>query len=326
MTDTDTYKNAIPTERFAIARIYNTNNVVIGAGFLISNQYLLTCAHVVTAALGLPPETVSKPNQSQLIQFDFPFINREEKLNAEVYFWLPYKSYDSSHQQIGDISGLKMHNKVIPDKVQPICLKTSYKSNHTFKILGFPTQRQDGVWAYVTLKDTLPNGWGQMEGTGQQGYRVEGGFSGAPIWDNEEKAVVGMAVAEDTNEQRRVAFFLPTQALFSAWTELSSLVNADPTCLDGKKSKMQLNLNESDKNYLITEIENKYLPKKDELKNIFLMNETIFGNNFYIQLEDKYDNFRTRTIYLVNELIETGKLNNFLKIVREKYSLFADKI
>ena len=165
-----------------------------------------------------------------------------------------------------------------------------------------------------------------MEGTGQQGYRVEGGFSGAPIWDNEEKAVVGMAVAEDTNEQRRVAFFLPTQALFSAWTELSSLVNADPTCLDGKKSKMQLNLNESDKNYLITEIENKYLPKKDELKNIFLMNETIFGNNFYIQLEDKYDNFRTRTIYLVNELIETGKLNNFLKIVREKYSLFADKI
>ena len=85
-------------------------------------------------------------------------------------------------------------------------------------------------------------------------------------------------------------------------------------------------LNESDRNYLVTEIENKYLPKKDELKDIFLMNETIFGNNFYIQLEDKYDNFRTRTIYLVNELIETGKLNNFLKIVRKKYSLFADKI
>jgi hypothetical protein len=85
-------------------------------------------------------------------------------------------------------------------------------------------------------------------------------------------------------------------------------------------------LNESDKNYLITEIENKYLREKDELKNIFLMNKTIFGNNFYIQLEDKYDNFRTRTVYLVNELIETGKLNNFLKIVREKYSLFADKI
>ncbi|MBD1213836.1 MAG: trypsin-like peptidase domain-containing protein [Dolichospermum circinale Clear-D4] len=318
MTDIDIYKNAI-------ARIYNTNNVVIGAGFLISNQYLLTCAHVVTEALDLPPETVLKP--SKLIQFDFPFINREEKLNAEVDFWLPYQSYDSSHQQIGDIAGLKLHNKVIPDKVQPICLKTSHNlSNHAFSIFGFPNQRTDGVWAYGTLKDTLPNGWGQMEGTGQQGYRVQGGFSGAPIWDNEEKAVVGMAVAEDKNEQRRIAFFLPSQALFFAWTELSSLVNADPTCLDGKKSKMQLNLNESDKNYLIKAIVDKYLPKQDDLKNIFLMNKTIFGNNFYIQLENQHNNFETRIIYLVDELIDTGKLNKFLEIVRNKYPSFANKI
>jgi V8-like Glu-specific endopeptidase len=313
MTDIDIYKNAI-------ARIYNTNNVVIGAGFLISNQYLLTCAHVVTEALDLPPETVSKP--SKLIQFDFPFINREEKLNAEVDFWLPYQS---DPQKIGDIAGLKLHNKVIPDKVQPICLKTSYKSNHTFRIFGFPNQRTDGVWAYGTLKDTLPNGWGQMEGQ-EKGYRVQSGFSGAPIWDNEEKAVVGMAVAEDKNEQRRIAFFLPSQALFFAWTELSSLVNADPTCLDGKKSKMQLNLNESDKNYLIKEIVNKYLPKQDDLKNIFLMNKTIFGNNFYIQLENQYNNFETRIIYLVDELIDTGKLNKFLEIVRNKYPSFANKI
>jgi hypothetical protein len=89
---------------------------------------------------------------------------------------------------------------------------------------------------------------------------------------------------------------------------------------------MQLNLNESDKNYLIKEILNKYLPKQDDLKNIFLMNKTIFGNNFYIQLENQHNNFETRIIYLVDELIDTGKLNNFLKIVREKYSLFANKI
>ncbi|MCW9682926.1 serine protease [Dolichospermum planctonicum UHCC 0167] len=317
MTDTDTYKNAI-------ARIYNTNNVVIGAGFLISNQYLLTCAHVVTAALDLPTETVSKP--SKLIQFDFPFINREEKLNAEVDFWLPYQSYQSDPQKIGDIAGLKLHNKVIPDKVQPICLKTSYNlSNHAFSIFGFPNQRPDGVWAYGTLKDTLPNGWGQMEGQ-KGGYRVEGGFSGSLIWDDEEKAVVGMAVAEDTNEQRRVAFFLPSQTLFSAWPELSSLVNADPTCLDVKESKMQLNLNEFDKNYLITEIVNKYLPKQDNFKNIFLMNKTIFGNNFYIQLENQHNNFETRIIYLVDELIDTGKLNKFLEIIRHQYPLFANKI
>jgi len=38
-------------------------------------------------------------------------------------------------------------------------------------------------------------GWVQLEDVKQQGYAAEPGFSGAPIWDEEAKAVVGMAVA-----------------------------------------------------------------------------------------------------------------------------------
>ena len=309
MTDTDTYKNAI-------ARIYNTNNVVIGAGFLISNQYLLTCAHVVTAALDLPTETVSKP--SKLIQFDFPFINREEKLNAEVDFWLPYQSYQSDPQKIGDIAGLKLHNKVIPDKVQPICLKTSYKSNHTFRIFGFPNQRTDGVWAYGTLKDTLPNGWGQMEGQ-EKGYRVEGGFSGAPIWDDEEKAVVGMAVAEDTNEQRRVAFFLPSQALFSAWTELSSL---QLTVVNAEVRDFNI-LTDSQKQKFIEQIQS-YYDNLLSLRNIFTINKEIFGVNFLARIPG--DDFNTKTINLTQELMRRQLMNKFVEICRQEYPNFANNL
>jgi len=310
MTDIDTYKNAI-------ARIYNTNNVVIGAGFLISNQYLLTCAHVVTAALGLPPETVPKP--SQLIQFDFPFINKEEKLNAEVDFWLPYQSYDSSHQQIGDIAGLKLHNKVIPDKVQPICLKTSHNlSNHAFSIFGFPNQRTDGVWAYGTLKDTLPNGWGQMEGQ-KGGYRVEGGFSGSPIWDNEEKAVVGMAVAEDKNEQRRIAFFLPSQALFLAWPELSSLqltvVNADVRDFNI--------LTDSQRNKIIQEIQ-RYYDDEQTIRIIFNNNLSIFQFNLLSRVSG--NDLSTKISNLVRELILRKKMNEFVEICRKEYPDFANEI
>ena len=87
-----------------------------------------------------------------------------------------------------------------------------------------------------------------------------------------------------------------------------------------------IRLNESDKKYLITEIQNKYLPKQDDFKNIFLINKTIFGNNFYIQLENEYNNFETRIIYLVDELIDTEKLNKFLEIIRDKYPSFANKI
>jgi V8-like Glu-specific endopeptidase len=314
------YKNAI-------ARIYNYHGAVVGAGFLVSNQHLLTCAHVATTALGLPIEEKTKPSNS--IQLDFPFIDLGKKLEANVEIWHPYQF--NSSEKITDIAVLKLQKPILDGtqaKLIPLInsSKSLSENQHRFKVFGFPNEYPTGIWAYVDMKDPLPNGWVQMEGITGQGQPVKPGFSGAPVWDDIEKAVVGMAVAADTDEQKKLAFLLPTQILFSAWIELSSLVNADPTCLDGKKSKMQLNLNESDKNYLITEIENKYLPKKDELKNIFLMNKTIFGNNFYSQLEDEHKNFKTRIIYLVGELIDTGKLNNFLEIVRERYPLFANKI
>ncbi|QSV53434.1 MAG: trypsin-like peptidase domain-containing protein [Dolichospermum sp. UKL201] len=307
--DFQTYKNAI-------ARIYNTNNMVIGAGFLISNQYLLTCAHVVTAALGLPPETVSKP--SQLIQFDFPFINKERKLNAEVDFWLPYQSYDSSHQQIGDIAGLKLH-EVIPDKVQPICLKTSHNlSNHTFSICGFPNQPKE-AWAYGTLRDTLSNGLVQMEGTGQQGYRVQQGFSGAPIWDDQEKAVVGMAVAEDTNEQRRVAFFLPSQALFSAWTELSSL---QLKVVDAKVRDFNI-LTDPQRNKIIQEIQ-RYYDDEQRIRIISNDNLSIFKYNLLSRVSG--NDLSTKISNLVRELILRKKMNEFVEICRKEYPDFANEI
>jgi hypothetical protein len=213
--DFQTYKNAI-------ARIYSANGIVVGAGFLVSNQYLLTCAHVVTAALGLPKETVTAP--SNLIKLDFPLIAAGKMLEAKVHFWLSYQSDKiTSPNQFEDIAGLKLLG-VIPDTAQPICLKTSENwFNHPFRIFGFPTRHQDGIWADGVLKDTLANGWVQMEGNKAQGHRVEPGFSGAPIWDDQEKAVVGMAVAAETDKDRKVAFLLPTQVLFRAWTELSQL-------------------------------------------------------------------------------------------------------
>jgi hypothetical protein len=224
MTDHST--NDFQTFKRAIARIYNSNGAVVGAGFLISNQYLLTCAHVVTAALGIPKETVTAP--SELIKLDFPLIAAGTMLESEVCFWLPYQSDKiTSPEQIKDIAGLKLQ-EVIPNTAQPICLKT-YPNlfDHSFRIYGFPTGHPNGIWTDGVLKDTLANGWVQMQGTQTQGHPVKPGFSGAPIWDAVENGVVGMAVAAETNEDRKVAFLLPTQVLFAAWTELSQLNSSE---------------------------------------------------------------------------------------------------
>jgi len=87
-----------------------------------------------------------------------------------------------------------------------------------------------------------------------------------------------------------------------------------------------MQLDQTKKKKLIKEIQNKYLPRQDDLKNIFLMNREIFGDNFYTKLENKYNDFETRMIYLVDELIDTEKLDKFLEIVRKIYPLFAQKL
>ena len=63
--------------RSAIARVYHQNGAVVGAGFLVSSRYILTCAHVVTTALGV----ISTENlPSDLIELDFPLISPGQKI------------------------------------------------------------------------------------------------------------------------------------------------------------------------------------------------------------------------------------------------------
>ena len=71
----------------SISRIYHGNGAVVGAGFLVSNEYVLTCAHVITQALGIPQNTQEMPTGS--IDLDFPLIAPGEKLTSQVVFWKP---------------------------------------------------------------------------------------------------------------------------------------------------------------------------------------------------------------------------------------------
>ena len=79
---TDNFK----TINTIIARIYNSKDIIIGTGFLISPHRLLTCAHVVIQALGIK-KTTEMPQD--LIKFDLP---RHLTLTAKVIFWQPCSS------------------------------------------------------------------------------------------------------------------------------------------------------------------------------------------------------------------------------------------
>lgn len=63
----------------SIVRVFKSGGGVAGSGFLVSNEYILTCAHVVAYCLTSSPENAKKimrqkEKPHQIIEVNFPFF------------------------------------------------------------------------------------------------------------------------------------------------------------------------------------------------------------------------------------------------------------
>ncbi|MEH2145243.1 nSTAND1 domain-containing NTPase [Nostoc sp.] len=135
-----------------------------------------------------------------------------------MVFWRPV----NPDAEAEDIAGLELENS--PPTSQKALLVTSDDFwGDSFRVLGFPEGKPDGVFAVGELRGKLANGWVQLEDFKQPGYRLEPGFSGAPIWDEELQGVAGMAVAAEMNRpETKAAFMIPTLVLITAWPAIAS--------------------------------------------------------------------------------------------------------
>ncbi len=203
----------------SVVRIYSNNDRVIGAGFLVSQKYILTCAHVVADALGMQRKTIEMPDAE--VSLDFPLLAPKQLFKAKVVFWQPV----NPEQFAEDIAGLELES-FPPETAKPAQLMTSENLwGHSFRVLGFPAKQSNGAWASGELRAGIGNGWVQLEDVKQQGYALEPGFSGAPIWDEKLEGVVGMAVAADINRpETKAGFMIPVKVLCEAWSELGEQV------------------------------------------------------------------------------------------------------
>jgi Novel STAND NTPase 1 len=88
---------------------------------------------------------------------------------------------------------------------------------HSFRVFGFPAENDAGVWASGRLLARQAMRWVQIEDVKRTGFRVEPGFSGAAVWDDELHGVVGMAVASERRPDVRAAYLIPTAVLVETW-------------------------------------------------------------------------------------------------------------
>jgi Novel STAND NTPase 1/TIR domain/Trypsin-like peptidase domain len=202
----------------SFVRIHTADGHVVGAGFLVGERHILTCAHVVAGALGVADDTPEKP-QAQ-VALDVPRVAPGKLLSARVVLWRPPRADGGD-----DIAGLELLDDP-PQGAQAAPLaQVENLWEHSFRAFGFPRGQDSGVWATGRLLGPQLTDWVQIEDVKETGFAVGQGFSGTPVWDPQVEAVVGMVVAAEKRMNLKTAFAIPVNVLARSWPLLESLIH-----------------------------------------------------------------------------------------------------
>ncbi|MBT7070937.1 MAG: SUMF1/EgtB/PvdO family nonheme iron enzyme [Anaerolineae bacterium] len=181
-------------------QILNQNNLPIGAAFLVSDDLLLTCAHVVNAAGSAAGQAVSLRTPSGT------------EISATVEAWR-----DESAE---DVASLRLATPL--DGMSPLPLgASSGAKGHAFSTYGFPKPDQALSGSGTITGYAILNGIQYLQ---LESPQVTPGFSGAPVFDEVTQRVVGMVVAiappDEYQRQGTTAFAVPAETLRAIVPEL----------------------------------------------------------------------------------------------------------
>ncbi|MFD5539921.1 trypsin-like peptidase domain-containing protein [Streptomyces sp. NPDC127079] len=187
----------------AVAQILGSDEQTAGAGFLVAEDLLVTCAHVVEAAGAGPGQQVS---------LRFPHVDGARRVEGLVL--------EGNWRSPGgeDVAVIRLSDT--PAGVQPLPLGSAGGGRgHRVRSFGFPAQAPPGGhFGYGTVGDLLPTtecGKGHLQLTAANDLTT--GFSGGPVADEVTGLVVGMLTeitAPDTYERGQgIAYVTPTQTL-----------------------------------------------------------------------------------------------------------------
>jgi hypothetical protein len=200
----------------SLVRIRTVDGGVIGAGFLVGERQILTCAHVVSRACNLTDHLLDVPQG--VVSLDFPLISPRTLFTAKVAQWCPPLADGR-----GDIAGLELQSEP-PAGTEVVRFAPAEDVwEHAFRAFGFPTGYDDGVWATGRLLGRQATDWVMIEDVKAQGFAVGPGFSGTPVWDTQLQGVVGMVVAASRPADTKAAFVLPLEVLVAAWPRIEPI-------------------------------------------------------------------------------------------------------
>lgn len=183
----------------AVVRVRDDEGRTVGTGFLVADDLVCTCAHVVASAVGADARSSAIPSGDIIV--DFPLAGEEFITSAQVVEWTPI-----GQDETGDIAVLQV--AATPGGARPAPLAPEGGDwNETVRLLGFPSQFEDGVWKSGRLQGRQATGWVQIEISG-----VAAGFSGGAVWGDTANGVIGIAVGRQGSD---IAYMIPLRSALS---------------------------------------------------------------------------------------------------------------
>jgi 3',5'-cyclic AMP phosphodiesterase CpdA len=199
-------------EAFTV-RILGRDGSVAGLGMLVADRQVVTCAHVVNAALGQASQAQDLPGGTVLV--DFPLAgSRHPRVEAGVAAWVPPAE--------GDIAGLELMERA-PDGTRPgkLAAETPRHGNK-YRVFGYPQRqlRPEGMWATATGRGYAAGGRIQLESGPGPALENLRGFSGSPLFDHTTGRVAGLVSVTGGPGGSRLIYATAADRLRLAWPEV----------------------------------------------------------------------------------------------------------
>lgn len=176
----------------AIVRVFGQNEKVLGSGFFVTSKHIVTCSHV----LG------SNTTTGESVTIDTPFNIGNEKRFAQIIF--NDIDVDIAVLEIKDIEGRQEY--LFLDE-----LKEKDVWGNECRVFGFSIP--SGVWATGIIRGHQAYGMIQIDQLNTIGELIDRGFSGAPVFNKDQKQVIG--IVQSIHKPANSAFIIPSDKINS---------------------------------------------------------------------------------------------------------------
>ncbi|MFG2576864.1 trypsin-like peptidase domain-containing protein [Streptomyces sp. NPDC048481] len=162
----------------SVARVLGPNGAVAGAGFLVADDLLVTCAHVVTAAGG---------GERAVLRLDFPQAHGAPEARGTVVH------HGRSEPAADDVAVVRLDAP--PPGTSPLPLaRAEGCRGHRVRSFGFPGHAVSGGHFGEGHAGEILSPHSATDALLQVACAndLTQGFSGGPVWDDTVEAVIGM--------------------------------------------------------------------------------------------------------------------------------------